>query len=105
MSERELAIALDTDFSEDDADYESEDSFILSVKDEVGSDDLHKLFLQAVDECESMWCCNSNGTSIKLKNSTVLVCGGTSWGDEPDGFVEIQRFEKCGAAKAAGFWV
>ena len=110
MSEHDLAVILNEDhcLSEDEADYDEGDSFIRSIKECFGFSEnksLHSYFLDAVDKCESMWNCDAHGTSFTLRDHSILICGGTSWGDEPEGMGELTRFERCGAAKAAGFFL
>ena len=109
LSEHDLAVILNEDhgFSEDEADYDEGDSFVRSIKECISLSEnksLHSYFLDAVDKCESMWNCDAHGTSFALSDRWILVCGGTSWGDEPEGMGELVRFERCGAAKAAGFF-
>jgi len=104
LPERFLAKVLNDfrDFSlseEDEPDY----TFVEAVKDQEGQQDLHVLFEKALSVCEDMWNGNANGTSIMLSNTSILVCGGSSWGDPVEGMDEMGLFDVCGAASVAGF--
>lgn len=117
LSERQLAVVynkvFELDLSEDDSDYEEGSSFVSAIqKSTAGRNvdveeiipNLHSFFvLEVVEFCRELWDGNSHGTSIELHKSFVLIAGQASWGDEPQGFKEIELFAASGAARAAGF--
>jgi len=90
-------------------------SDILELEEEYFQDELSDIpkeiesarngFLDALDDCRLGWQ-NSHRfmNKIRLKNSTILLAAGETWGDSVHQCDSIMLFDGCGAAKKAGFY-
>ena len=88
---------------------------ILQLGDEYTQEDLPEIagdieharqgFLDALNDCLAGWQ-NSHRfmNKIRLKNSTILLAAGETWGDSVHQCDSIMLFDGCGAAKEAGFY-
>ena len=62
-------------------------------------------FLDALNSCKSGWENKHRFMNkIKLRNNTILMAAGESWGDNVTQCDSIHLFAGCGAAKEAGFY-
>lgn len=90
-------------------------SEIIQLGDEYTEEDLPDIagdikharqsFLEALNDCVAGWQ-NSHRfmNKVRLKNTTILLAAGETWGDNVPQCDSIMLFDGCGAATEAGFY-